>query len=323
MKLLLTALVGLPLIAACSSSGVPTSAPPLFDLDEPLALMEEPEDEAARQALDPGGFTGIRVGDARTSLDALVGESEGLAVTDVVENSPAQGADVAEGDILVAYREGGREELLEWPSQWRRLEQATPAGTELTLILDRAGLELERAVLVVPRLVPLEREPAPRLREGARVGLVVRGATEVEARAVGMGPGSGAVVVGLARSSPWRAAGLVYGDLITAVDGALVGHPQVVLDAIRGAEDRSELTLVVWRGGERAEVVAPLSRRERELSRFKIPLIWSYEAEPRKSETSVILGLVRVRRSEVAWDCRLLWVISFGGGDSDRLERVE
>ncbi len=323
MKSSYTTPAALLLLAACSSSGPPQESPPLFDMDEPLALLEEPDDEAARRELDPGGFTGIRVGDARASLDALVGESEGILVTGVVENSPAQGADVTAGDVLVALRIDGREELLEWPSQWLRVEQTTPAGTKLRLIVDRAGRELERTVEVVPRLVSAEREPVPRLREGARVGVVLRGATEVEARAAGMGPGAGAVVVGLSRSSPWRSAGIVYGDLIAVVDGEEVAHPQVVLDAIRGAEERGEVTLEVWRGGRRAQVQAPLTRRQRELSHFRIPLIWSFERQQRSSETSVLLGLLRVRCTEAAWDCRLLWLISFGGGDADRLERVE
>ena len=41
-----------------------------------------------------------------------------------------------------------------------------------------------------------------------------------EARAAGLGPGGGAVVVGLSERSPWRAAGLRFGDLIVAaLDG--------------------------------------------------------------------------------------------------------
>ena len=138
-----------------------------------------------------------------------------------------------------------------------------------------------------------------------------------------MGAGSGEVIVGLSRSSPWREAGLVYGDLVVSVDGVPVAHPQVVLDAIRTADEKAELALEVLRGGERAEVAVGVSRRQRETSHFKIPLLFSYEREPRESSTSMILGLIRVRRTEAAWDCRLLWLISFGGGDADRLERVE
>jgi S1-C subfamily serine protease len=292
-------------------------------LEEPIGLMSEPDDEAQREALAPGGFTGIHVGDARQSLDALVGGSEGLLVTRVVENSPGEAGDVAEGDVLLAAVVEGDERVLEWPSQWRELELHTPPGTVLVLAIDRAGREIEREVEVVPRLRPADRDEAVRLREEAKVGVVVRAGTEVEARAAGLGPGAGAVIVGLARSSPWRDAGLVYGDMIVAVGDEPLAHPQALLDAIRAAEPGDTLALEVVRGDQRFPVDAAVGRRERQLTDFHIPLIYRYRRDPDRRETSCLFGLYRYRRTEAAWDVRLLWFISFGGGDSERLERVE
>ena len=316
----------LPLVlflVACSTSKPPREAPPLPDLEEPLALMGEPDDEEARLALAPGGFTGIRVGDARQSLDALVGGSEGLLVTEVVENSPAEAGGVLEGDVLLAAIVDGHETLLEWPSQWLELELATEPGGAIALALDRAGRELEREVEVVARVRPAGRRDAPRLREEAKVGVVVRGATEVEARGAGLGPGGGAVIVGLARSSSWRDVGLVYGDLITAIGEEEMPHPQVLLDAIRAAEPGETLPLTVVRGAETFPVDAPIGRRERNLTDVHVPLIYRYHREPGRRETSVLLGIYRYRATDAAWDVRILWIIRFGGGDSERLERVE
>jgi hypothetical protein len=50
--------------------------------------------------------------------------------------------------------------------------------------------------------------------------------------------------------------------------------------------------------------------------------LFSFERARGESTTSVLLGLVRVRKTKVAWDVRLLWLIHFGGGDADRLEEV-
>ncbi len=49
--------------SACSflSHELPSSPPPLFDLEEPLALIAEPQDEAARVALPPGSFSGVEI----------------------------------------------------------------------------------------------------------------------------------------------------------------------------------------------------------------------------------------------------------------------
>jgi C-terminal processing protease CtpA/Prc len=93
-------------------------------MEEPLPLAHEPDDEAARRELAPGTFTGVVVGDARTSLDAMLEEPEGLLVTAVVENSPADFAGIEAGDLLLEVRapEG---HPLRWPangarSSWRR-----------------------------------------------------------------------------------------------------------------------------------------------------------------------------------------------------------
>ena len=55
---------------------------------------------------------------------------------------------------------------------------------------------------------------------------------------------------------------------------------------------------------------------------MRVPLLLRYEKHSDSSSTSVLLGLFRHRRTRAAWDVRLLWLISFGGGDADRLQEV-
>jgi C-terminal processing protease CtpA/Prc len=131
------------------------------------------------------------------------------------------------------------------------------------------------------------------------------------------------VVVGLSLDSPWRAGGLVFGDLITHVDGEPVAHPEQLVDRVRTADADARLALDVRRGEQVFAVSLPLSRRERETSHVHVPLLLRYEREREASTTSLLLGLVRVRRTSAAWDARLLWFISFGRGDADRLVEVE
>ena len=320
-----TLAAGALLLPGCSlgPSELPADPPPLRDLHEPLPLFEEPADEPRRRDLPPGSFTGVYVGDARESLEALLGEPEGLAVVRVVENSPGQAAGLEPGDLLLEVNAGSGPRALAWPSEWRALELESAPGSPWLVLYDRAGLERETELVPVPRLRPAERSPAERFREEDRAGVVVRTATEVEARAAGLGPGAGAVVVGLAKGSPWRAAGLRYGDLVVAVDGAPVSHPQVLLDAVRGAEPGAVLALDVRRGGTSASVDAPLSRRGRELREASVPLLFSYENDGERRELSLLLGLFRCRRTPAAWSTRFLWLIHFEGGDADELVEVE
>jgi len=310
--------------AACAADELAREAPPLLAMEEPLELVQPPDDEALRRDLPAGSFTGLTLGDARRSLDAMLGEPEGLLVLAVVENSPADAAGIEVDDLVLEAAAGaGEPHLLRWPSEWRRLELEAEPGTRLRLTIDRSGAERALELTTALRVHPAERGPSERVREGRRVGLVLRTATEVEARAAGLGPGGGAVVVGLTRESPWRKAGIVYGDLIRAVDGVEVAHPQVVLERIRSAPERGELALEIQRGDARLSLQAPLSRREQELHEFSIPLLFSYEKERDLSTTSLLLGLFRYEHTPAAWRLRLLWLIDFSGGDADRLESVE
>jgi C-terminal processing protease CtpA/Prc len=314
-------------LTACSSllpRKLPDKAPPLADMEEPLALTQEPKDEDARAKLPLGGFTGVYVGDVRRTLDELEGGASGVRVARVVENSPGDAAGIEEGDVLVeATDASGAKHALSYPSQWRELELAAKPGTELRVAIDRGGAPTSAVVAVAARVRVPDREAAVRLREEDRVGIVLRSATEVEARGAGLGPGGGAVVVGLSAASPWREAGLKFGDLIVAIDGKEVAHPQAVLDAIRAAESDARLAVTVVRDAAKQTIEAPVSRRATEVQHVDVPLLFSYDAERGDTEWSAILGLVNYHSTIAAWQLRLLWLLKFGGGDADRLVEVK
>ncbi len=321
------AILAVPLaLAGCSSlipRELPEKRPPLADMDEPLELAQEPKDEAERVKLPLGGFTGLYVADARKTLDEMEGDAAGVRVARIVENSPGDAAGIEEGDLLVEATDaaGARHEL-SYPSQWRALELAAAPGTTIRVVIDRGGAETRTDVGVVARVRATERLEPVRLREETKVGIVLRSATEVEARAAGLGPGGGAVVVGLSGGSPWRTAGLRFGDLLTSVGGTEIAHPQAVLDAIRASAPGDVLDVEFVRDGKKETIEAPVSRRASEVSHVNLPVIFSYDAERGDTEWSAILGLVNYRSTIAAWQLRLLWLIKLGGGDADRLVEV-
>lgn len=313
-------------LAGCSSlvpRELPSKRPPLADMEEPLELAQEPKDEEERVKLPLGGFTGLYVADARKTLDEMEGDAAGVRVARIVENSPGDAAGIEEGDLLVeATDSGGARHELSYPSQWRAIELAAAPGSTIRVVLDRAGEEKQAEIGVVARVRATERQEPVRLREETKVGIVLRSATEVEARAAGLGPGGGAVVVGLSGGSPWRGAGLRFGDLLVAVGGKEVAHPQAVLDAVRASEHGEVLTVEYVRDGKRESIEAPVSRRAKEVSHVSVPVLFSYDAERGDTEWSAILGLVNYRSTIAAWQLRLLWLIKLGGGDADRLVEV-
>jgi C-terminal processing protease CtpA/Prc len=324
---ILALMAALCCLSACSilRRPVPEALPPLKDMEEPLSLMDEPQDEAARRALPPGAFTGIYVSSGAETLEELAEGADGVLVERIVENSPGAIAGIEVGDLLLEATGPRDEEAreLRFPSVWREVELAAREGDVLTLLYDRAGEEREAEIKVVRRLSPPDRDGAERFREEKTVGVVLRTATEVEARAADLGPGGGAVIVGLSARSPWRKAGLTFGDLITQVGERRVEHPQIVLDAIRESEDEDSLPLVLRRAGLDLSLDAPLSRRESEMQEVNVPLLFNWESEQQNSEWSVLFGLFGYRSTAAAWRAKLLWFITFGGGEIDTLEEIE
>lgn len=305
------------------SNDPPKEPPPLQDMETPLELFEEPADEAARSRLSPGSFSGIYVGDAKASLDDLLGNSKGLTVTKVVENSPGDFAGIMKGDVLLkAWTQESDTIELAWPSQWRKIELENRSGQRIHLVYDRAEMEKETSLVLTQRATHPKRIETERFEETQKVGIVLRTATEKEARAAGLGPGGGAVLVGLSKTSPWRGKGLRFEDLIVEINHKAVDHPHVVLDAILDAEDDALLTLKANRGGSLIDLTAPITNRESEVTKVYIPLLFSYEKERGQSETSCLFGLYNYKSTKVAWKLRLLWLFQFKGGDSDRLEEV-
>ncbi|MEQ1634333.1 MAG: PDZ domain-containing protein [Planctomycetota bacterium] len=308
-----------PLCACSLSRDLPTVSPRLADMEEPLDLRREPDDEAQRTALPVGSFSGLVVEDARDTLAQKLDEPSQLRVLQVVENSPAMAAGFLVDDVLIEVGVGNTAPVpLLRESEWRQIELANAPGTEVTLLVDRAGREAKGTMVLAPRLRPPPRIPTATFREEDRVGVVFRTATEVEARSAGLAPGGGAVVIGMSRSSPWRPSGIRLHDLLVALDGAPLAHPEDLQNALR-EEGRESMQLDFVRDGERRTVEAPLSRRVTGAREFSIPLVFSYEHDRGVSEWSAILSIFQYRSTKAAWRFRLFWVIRFGGGDEDQL----
>jgi len=309
------------LLPGCSllAPKINKTPPTLFDMEEPLALYEEPADEQERRELPSGGFTGVLVTDARQSLEDLGEAPEGVLVDRIVENSPGDFAGLAKGDLIVE----ANGQPMQYASAWRALEFDGQPGSKIAVVYDRAGAERTALVEVEARAHPANRVAAERFREEDRTGIVVRTATEVEARAAGLGPGGGAVIVGMARTSPWRSVGLRFGDLIVAADDKPIEHPNALLQVIRAAPAKSKVKIAYFRDGQRAEIEAPVSRRAQEQQIVDVPLLYYYEKDRNRVVFWVFFAIYKHTRTEAARETRILWLIKLRSGDSDRLEEVK
>jgi len=310
----------------CSSlsSGLPTQAAPLENMDVSRTLLAMPQDEEQRQELPLGVFTGVEVGDSRLTLENQLEAPEGVLVTGIVENSPAVAVGIQVGDIILeAAIDENAPTLLHWPSDWFELEQKAQPDSAIHLLYDRAGRDFKTTIKPVKRISPPNRLSVETFREEAKVGIIVRNASEVEASKAGLLRGEGCVVTGLARKSPWREEGVLFGDIIIEINNKIIRNPQELLITINGLKKGDDVKIVVFRNDKKIALNTTVSKRKRETIEFNIPLIFSYGNKRGIEETSVLLGLFSVRKTMVASEYKLFWLINYTVGDSNRLEEIK
>jgi len=249
---------------------------------------------------------------------------EGVLVTGIVENSPAATAGIQVGDIIIeAAIDENTATLLHWPSDWFKLEQAAQVDSVIHVLYDRAGRDFKTAIKPVKRISPPNRLSGNTFREESKVGIIVRNASEVEAERAGLTRGEGSVVIGLARTSPWKQAGLLYGDIILEINNIKIKNPQELLITINGLNKGDDVKIVVFRDGEKITLNATVSKRQKETKAFSIPLLFSYGKKGGIEKTSVLLDILSVKKTQVASEYRLFWLINFTTGDSNRLEEIK
>jgi membrane-associated protease RseP (regulator of RpoE activity) len=318
VRLLITLLCALAL-CACRASA-PLSGPELADWEEPAEWMHPPQDESARKELPNGCFSGLQFASRSRSLEG--DESSGLEVTSIIENSPAIAAGLRVGDRLLEARWRERAIVLDAVSDWREIELGADPQERVRLKLERGSRSMEAELLLVARLAPAPRGEPIRARESMRAGILVREATEAQSRTAGLPPGAGVILIGMARSSPWRSSELRFGDLLTSVDDQRIDHPMRLVEAIREAKPAADLRIGYQRDGEPRVATVALSTRERGLREVGLPLVFSWSGSAQRTQWSALIGLFSWESNPQAWRMRLLWLIRFQGGDWERLEEL-
>ena len=312
------------ILSSLGCSSLPTEADPLGNMEVSRTLLAAPNDEEQREKLSLGVFTGIEIGDSRLTLEEQLEAPEGVLVKGIVENSPAAAAGLQEGDIVLdAAIDDNTPNSLHWPSDWFKLEQTTQTDSVIHVLCDRAGRDFRTTIIPVKRISLPPRLSSETFREEAKVGIIVRNASEVEAEKAGLARGEGCVVVGLAWTSPWRQAGLLFGDIIIEINDMSIKNPQELLITINSLNKNDDVKLVVFREDKKVTLNTTVSKRQSETKKINIPFIFSYNNKRGIKETSALLGLFSVRKTSVASEYRLFWLINYTVGDSNRLEEIK
>ena len=120
-----------------------------------------------------------------------------------------------------------------------------------------------------------------------------------------------------------RHVGARFGDVVVAVGGRSIEHPQVLLTAIRTAPADGKLDVTYHRQGQNLDAKISLTEREQEITSLSLQPLFSYSFQRGRTKTSFLFWLFGYESTEVAWEFDFLWFFSVGGGDRDRLREVD
>ena len=226
-----------------------------------------------------GSFLGIQMEDvtsANMSKYKLNAE-RGVVVTSVMKGSPAEAANLREGDVIQEF--GG---FQVWSSaQFSRLVEETPPGRKVELVVSRDGKRINLTVQigtndegrlydrnVFPRDFFGRDFPAPQFgapiqpnTQRPRLGVTLQPLTDQEADYLGVPGKKGTLISSVASDSP-SAGKLKLWDVVIAADGKAIASPEDLISFIRNKSE-GNITLKVIRDKKEVSVIINLPSADR------------------------------------------------------------
>lgn len=236
----------------------------------------------------PGSEIGVSVRELRTEdvSGAKLEQPGGVYVQDVQEGAPAARAGLRSGDIIASF-DGER---VRGVRHFSRLVLETPPGRSVSTVIVRGterqtiqvtpeagrvgeffpdiGREIERGMRAFPRDFNFDFD-FPERGSRARLGVSLTPLSDQLASYFGVK--SGALVSAVEADSPAGQAGLRAGDVMTAINGRMVGNLGDVTTAIREAAPGSALEIRIVRDRKEMTVKATVPDR-RPGTRDRIPV---------------------------------------------------
>jgi PDZ domain-containing secreted protein len=190
-------------------------------------------------------------------------DNQGLKVTVVTPESPAAEVGLAVGDVITSV-DGSR---VAGPEQFVETIQRHKPGDRISLTWEHNGQSVTRRVALGsrPEGMPSGARPPdeerPRQDRPAEGYLGVMAAPLSEDIQEVAGIDRGVLINSLMDNSPAAEAGLLPGDVITAVGGKRVNAPEELTDLIRSHKPGDTVPIEYYRSGKKREADVKLGQR--------------------------------------------------------------
>ena len=216
-----------------------------------------------------GGWLGIYLQDISPDIEEVMNlkSDEGVLVTEVVEDSPAEKSGIESKDVIVGFNEGGKGIFVkvEDASQLKKMVKKSSPGEVVKLKVSRDGKEKVLTVTVgkVPesdyysqRVMKLPRMKTKdkaldtylfKFSSGSRIGVKVQDLTEQLGDYFGATDDEGVLITEVEEDMPAQKAGLKAGDVIVEADGKKIEDSSELISAISKKEKGDKVDIKVIR----------------------------------------------------------------------------
>jgi serine protease Do len=208
----------------------------------PVNMAKQVVEQLIRKGSVTRAWLGVAIQPVTEEIAASFGleKAKGALISDVMAGSPAEKAGLRQGDILVTF--DGKE-----VKDARQLQLAVgeaPVGKQVTAEIFRDG-KLQKVTLLLASSDSVEaRKPRPAKAAAGWLGLDVDELPRGKAQA-GI---TGVIVTAVEPDSAAAASGIQRGDIIVSVNQRKTGNLQEYAAAMKAAEKRGSVALLVRRG---------------------------------------------------------------------------
>ncbi len=244
---------------------------------------QETKKEKKTVIVHAAGWLGIGIRNVTTSdlEEKKLSSTDGVLVTDVQDESPADSADLKEGDVIVRY--DGKQ--VKDPDDLRTMIRKTAPGTKVAVEVMRGGdaKKLSAVVGSAPGMkhrqeFGFQNFSHPQMPEmprhfgfpkqfrfqfdHPRLGMNVEALNDQLGEYFGAPNNEGVLVKEVYKNSLAEKAGFKAGDVIIRIGTKSVDEPSDIFKAIRKSEDKQTLQVEVLRKGVKKTIPVTIEKKE-------------------------------------------------------------
>ncbi len=192
------------------------------------------------------GWLGVAIQDLTPDLAKYFKVNEGVLISQVFANGPAQKAGMQRGDVIVEF--DGKK-----IKKYRELQSivaSTPVNKVVNVKVIRKGKETNLKIKIGERNPDAVLEPEkPEITQGENnLGIMVSDITEDIASQYGLPKGQGVVVISVDGGSSAADAGIMRGDIIHEINGKQIKNTKDFDEVVKTVEKNRQVVVLIERG---------------------------------------------------------------------------